>query len=282
MTMTRRGRVRTATLLAAVVASVLGWPAAARATEVTVTTAPGQVHQGDAVEVTFVLPEERPGARTDRIEITLPADAPVGEVYPMSVPGWAPRITTRTLDQPVAGMHAAGVDRVTDAVVWTRAPGAQAGPARLALAMGPMPWTERLSFRVVQRYSDGTVVRWADPAGGAHPAPALTLLPPAPGSDLAGHTGHGGTGDSPAGAAVEAPAAPPAADDPDTPNADLLLGAGLLAGLGGGAAIGWLLSRWRRGGMAFAPEENEDLGGSGAPAVVPAAAATAEPGQPRR
>ncbi|PWU46946.1 nuclear export factor GLE1, partial [Micromonospora globispora] len=193
MTMTRRARIRGAALLAAAVGA-LGWPGAAQAAEVTITTAPAQVHQGDAVEVTFTLPEERPGARTERIEIRLPAEAPVAEVYPMSVPGWAPRITTRTLDRPVAGIHAAGVNLVTDAVTWARAPGTAAAPARLALAMGPMPQTDRLAFQVVQTYSDGTVVRWTDPAAGAHPAPALTLLPPAPGAASGGHGGHGGAG----------------------------------------------------------------------------------------
>ncbi|RLP88397.1 hypothetical protein EAD98_26205, partial [Micromonospora sp. CV4] len=46
-------------------------------------------------------------------------------------------------------------------------------------------------------------------------------------------------------------AAPPArADgaDEESGNADGMLAAGLLAGLGGGAAIGWLVSRWRRRG----------------------------------
>ncbi|MEH0973300.1 hypothetical protein V6U77_19450, partial [Micromonospora sp. CPCC 205546] len=38
----------------------------------------------------------------------------------------------------------------------------------------------------------------------------------------------------------------PAGDAPTGGNADGMLAAGLLAGLGGGAAIGWLVSRWRR------------------------------------
>ncbi|MDZ5444451.1 DUF1775 domain-containing protein [Micromonospora sp. 4G57] len=249
MTMTRRGRFRAAALGAAVVAGTLSWPGPASAAEVTITTSPAQVHQGDAVEVAVVLPEERSGSRTSRIELRMPADAPVGEVYPLSVPGWAPRITTRTLDQPVAGIHAPELDQVTDAVTWIRMPGAAAGATRLSLGMGPMPATDRLTFQLVQTYADGTVVRWVDPPGGAHPAPTVPLLPALPGSG--GHGGHGGTAADGAAGPAPAGAAASTGDDGDGPSPDLLLGGGLLVGLGGGAALGWLLSRRGRGALTL-------------------------------
>lgn len=242
-------------------------PGVASAAEVTVTTSPAQVHQGDAIELAVVLPEERAGSRTTRIELRMPADAPIGEVYPLSVPDWAPSITTRPLDQPVAGIHAPELDQVTEAVTWIRMPGAT-GPARLSLGMGPMPATDRLTFEVIQTYADGTVVRWADPAGGAHPAPTVALLPPLPGAG--GHGGHGGTGtEEPAQAAGPAAAGPgdvagPA--DGDGPSADLLLGGGLLAGLAGGPALGWLLSRRRRGALALPAGDNGAPADDGAPA----------------
>lgn len=240
MAITRNGGRRAGLVLAAAVAGALAWPGAALAADVT--TTPTQANQGDAVEVTFVVPEERPGAHTEKIEVKLPPDAPIGEVYPLSVDGWAPLITSRDLDAPVAGIHAPSVTTVTAAVVWTRAAGKpQPGPARLALAMGPLPQTDRMSFEVVQTYSDGTVVRWADPAGGAHPAPTLALLPAAPGA-ATGH-GHGGPDAAPAAGGDEAAADPGAADG--GPSADVLLGGGLLIGLGGGALVGWAVSRGR-------------------------------------
>ncbi|MFF0657535.1 YcnI family protein [Micromonospora tulbaghiae] len=262
MRMTRQGRWAAA-LLAAVLAGAVGWPGAANAAGVTVTTSPAQVRQGDAIQLSVLVPADKPGTRTTRIELTMPADAPIGEVYPLSVPDWAPTITTRTLDQPVPGMHAAELNQVTHSVSWLRMPGTGTGPARLPLGMGPMPATDRLTFTVVQTYDDGTVVRWADPAGGAHPAPTVALLPPlpgtvthdgAPGAGGAAHGGHGGApgGVAPAGATGPAPAG--AADD--GPSADLLLGGGLLAGLAGGAAIGWLLSRRRRDTMTL-PEDTD-------------------------
>ncbi|WP_433287119.1 DUF1775 domain-containing protein [Micromonospora sp. CA-244673] len=247
MTMTRRGRWWATALLAATVGGTLGWPGAASAAEVTLTTSPAQVHQGDAIELAVVLPEERAGSRTSRIELRMPADAPIGEVYPLSVPDWAPTITTRTLDQPVAGIHSSELNQVTDSVAWIRMPGGSGGPARLSLGMGPMPATDKLTFTVIQTYADGTVVRWADPPGGAHPAPTVTLLP-----SLAGAAAHAGHGEPVAEAPAEA-AAPARADD-GGPSADLLLGGGLLAGLAGGAAIGWLLSRRKRDTLILPPD----------------------------
>ncbi|MEH0841520.1 DUF1775 domain-containing protein [Micromonospora sp. CPCC 205711] len=258
MTTTRGGSRRTVLVLAAAAAGLLGWPGAALAAGVT--TTPTQASQGDAVELALVVPEERPGARTEKIEFKLPADAPIGEVYPLSVNGWAPLITTRRPEQRVEGIHGFSVDTVTASVVWTRAAGKlQPGPARLSIAMGPLPQAERMAFEVVQTYSDGTVVRWADPAGGAHPAPTLALLPAAGGA-ATGH--HGGTGDAGAmsdhGAmpAVATPDVAPPADD-DGLNGDVLLGGGLLIGLGGGAAIGWAAGR-RRGRPAGPADTGPD------------------------
>ncbi|WP_026267784.1 YcnI family protein [Micromonospora sp. CNB394] len=265
MRMTRRGRWAAA-LLAAVLAGAVGWPGAANAAGVTVTTSPAQVRQGDAIQLSVVVPADRPGSRTTRIELTMPSDAPIGEVYPLSVPDWAPTITTRTLDQPIPGMHASELNQVTHSVSWLRMPGTGTGPARLPLGMGPMPATDRLTFTVVQTYDDGTVVRWADPAGGAHPAPTVDLLPPlpgtvthdgAPGANGAGHGGHGAAGGPGAARGAQSGAAggaAPVADD--GPSADLLLGGGLLAGLAGGAAIGWLLNRRRRDTMTLPHDDS--------------------------
>lgn len=265
MRMTRQGRWAAASL-AAVLAGAVGWPAAANAAGVTVTTSPAQVRQGDAIELSVLVPADKPGTRTIRIELTMPADAPIGEVYPLSVPDWAPTITTRTLDQPVPGMHAAGLNQVTHSVSWLRMPGTGTGAARLPLGMGPMPATDRLTFTVTQTYDDGSVVRWADPAGGAHPAPTVDLLPPLPGTvthdDGAGtsggaHGGHGAPGAlGRAQDGAQGGTAPAAGAADDGPSADLLLGGGLLAGLAGGAAIGWLLSRRRRDTMTLPPDDS--------------------------
>ncbi len=257
----RRRRIVAATAVTA--AGLLLWPGTAYAADVTVT--PTEARQGDAVRLEFSVPQERAGTKTNQIEVRLPTDAPIAEVYPMSVDGWAPRISSRTLDKPVAGIHSSGVSTVTTAVTWVRVGASAAGPARLALSMGPMPQAERLTFEVVQTYADGTVVRWADAAGrapgpGAHPAAggarrggsgrtrrARRPAAGAPALRTAGWTPHPRPGLSGA--------------DEQSGNADGMLAAGLLAGLGGGAAIGWLVSRWRRRGPDEATALAEVTGG---------------------
>ncbi|MFJ6166455.1 DUF1775 domain-containing protein [Micromonospora orduensis] len=269
----RRRRIVAVTALAAT--GLLLWPATAYAADVT--TTPTEARQGDAVRLEFSVPQERAGTTTTQIEVRLPADAPVAEVYPMSVDGWAPRISSRTLDTPVTGIHSSGVSTVTTAVTWVRVGEASPGPAQLALSMGPLPQAEKLTFEVVQTYADGTVVRWAD-AAGPHRAPVLTLLPAAAGG--AGPVGHGGHGAPAAGAPAPASGvdgAPPARAgdaDEESGNADGMLAAGLLAGLGGGAAIGWLVSRWRRRDPA---EQNALADVTGEPRDMTAEPRTEEP-----
>ncbi|GIJ22635.1 hypothetical protein Vlu01_32590 [Micromonospora lutea] len=241
MAMTYGGsRRRRGALVAALATTVvLLWPATAWADGVTFT--PSEAQQGNAVKLEFVVPDERPGVRTERIEIRIPADPPIAEVYPLSVPGWAPTITTRKLDRPVAGMHGPATDVVTAALIWSRAkddPGE--GPARLVFSMAPLPQTERLTFELVQTYADGLQVSWGSGAG-QRPLPALTLLPGDPAYPGA-HAGHGAAPGG--GAPAEAPPTTAASDD--GPNANSLLAAGLVAGLGGGAVVGWLISRRRR------------------------------------
>ncbi|MGC4820354.1 DUF1775 domain-containing protein [Micromonospora sp. DT63] len=262
-------------------AGLLLWPGTA-AHAADVTTTPTEARQGDAVRLEFSVPEERAGTKTTRIEVRLPADAPVAEVYPMSVDGWAPKISSRTLDKPVTGIHSSGVNTVTTAVTWVRVGAGTSGPAQLALSMGPLPQAERLTFEVVQTYADGTVVRWAD-ASGAHRAPVLNLLPAAAGA--AGPAGHGGHGAPAAGAATDPGAgadgvggagrdgaAVAGADGAGekSGSADAMLAAGLLAGLGGGAAIGWLVSRLRRRDPAEDAALAEVTGATGTETVTPA------------
>ncbi|MBQ1024256.1 DUF1775 domain-containing protein [Micromonospora sp. C95] len=235
------GRRRRGALVAALAtAVVLLWPATAWADGVTFT--PTEAQQGNAVKLEFVVPDERPGVRTEKIEIRIPEDPPIAEVYPLSVAGWAPTITTRKLDRPVSGMHGPATDVVTASLIWSRAKGqAGEGPARLVFSMAPLPQTERMSFELVQTYADGLQVRWGS-GPGQRPLPALTLLP----GDPAYPGAHGAHGAAPGGAApVETPPTAAAASD-GGPNANSLLAAGLVAGLGGGAVVGWLISRRRR------------------------------------
>jgi hypothetical protein len=73
------------------------------------------------------------------------------------------------------------------------------------VSVGPLPKVSSLTFKALQTYSDGTVVRWIDPPAPEgqpepdHPAPTLTLLPASdqPAGDMGTSSGAGsGSGSS--------------------------------------------------------------------------------------
>jgi uncharacterized protein YcnI len=180
----------------------LGVPATASAEVVVV---PTEAQQGGAVDLTFHVVEDRTGAYTTKVEVQLPTATPIAEVYPLSDAEWAPKITYRTLRQPVPGGHMGPTATITSAVTWFRDPAGRRQSADLRVAMAPMPKVARLAFTVVQTYSDGTVRRWpAASAGQDGGGPSLTLTPagaPAATPAAAPAAGAGRTSDAPASTA---------------------------------------------------------------------------------
>jgi uncharacterized protein YcnI len=185
--------------LAAALAGVLGLVACPSARADVVIT-PSQAVQGGTARVTFFVLDDRGSAFTTKVEVQLPAQAPVGEVDPLSVPGRAPLLTYRKLATPVPGIHGALTATVATAVTWTRAAGPVAAGTvnELILSMRPLPKVDRLDFTVLQTYSDHAVRRWSTAAGAAPAAsvgadgvgPVLTLTP-APGTASSDTSGNG-------------------------------------------------------------------------------------------
>jgi uncharacterized protein YcnI len=197
-------RPRLLTRLAVVVAVAtlavfgLGSPAAAH-----VTVNPRTATQGGYAKLTFRVPNEKATASTVKLEIQMPADAPVASVSIRPVPGWSVEVQRRTLDAPVTA-HGAQITEVVDIITWTASPGAEIGPGQFQefdISAGPLPEVDQMVFKALQHYSDGDVVRWIDePQEGAeldHPAPVLSLTPAeGDGGAAAGDTGgdSGGSG----------------------------------------------------------------------------------------
>jgi uncharacterized protein YcnI len=164
--------------VATAVGVVLGTPATASA-DVSVT--PTQARQGDEADLTFRVTEDRPGVYTTRVEVQFPTAAPIAEVYPLSDPTWAPKITYRELSRPVQGHHGSASTTVAAGITWFRAAEAARSdkPAALRVAMGPMPQIERLTLTVLQTYSDGKVRRWPSASSAQGGAGPVLLLAPA-------------------------------------------------------------------------------------------------------
>ncbi|AHH14892.1 YcnI family copper-binding membrane protein [Nocardia nova] len=129
--------------------------------------APGAAQGGYGI-VTFRVPTESATASTTKLTVALPQLA-AARTEP--IPGWSAHIEKNDKNQITS-------------VTWTADPG---NPGitpeqfqRFALAVGPLPKQDSVSFPATQTYSDGKIVNWNEPmpAGGdepEHPAPTVHL-----------------------------------------------------------------------------------------------------------
>ncbi|MEU2336558.1 YcnI family protein [Streptomyces sp. NPDC006654] len=169
---------RAATVTALTAASVL---AAAGAAAAHVTVHPESYAKGatDGV-LTFRVPNEEDTASTTKVEVVLPTDHPVLGVLVTPQAGWTAKVTTTKLKNPVKTDDGTITEAASE-ITWT---GGKIGPGQYQdfdVAFGQLPEdTDQLTFKTLQTYSDGKVVRWIEvPQSGddepENPAPTLKL-----------------------------------------------------------------------------------------------------------
>ncbi|MFI7211896.1 YcnI family protein [Micromonospora maritima] len=230
----RRPATAAALTLAAVATAVLGLAGPASAH---VTINPQEGTQGGYGRFAFRVPNESDTASTVKVEVNLPANAPVGSVSTMPVPGWTVAVEKRKVDPPIE-VHGSQLTEAVSKLTFTAAQGGGVKPGEFQefpVSMGPLPQVDTMVFKVLQTYSDGNVSRWIEePTPGAeepeNPAPVLRLAAAA----------------SPS-ANVPAVATAGDDDDDDDSGAGTALGvAGLVAGLAGLVLGGLAFARTRR------------------------------------
>ncbi|MEU1845046.1 YcnI family copper-binding membrane protein [Micromonospora sediminicola] len=233
----RRPATAAALTLAAVATAVLGLAGPASAH---VTVNPKEGTQGGYGRFAFRVPNESDTASTVKVEVNLPANAPVGSVSTMPVPGWTVAVEKRKVDPPIE-VHGSQLTEAVSKLTFTAAQGGGVKPGEFQefpVSMGPLPQVDTMVFKVLQTYSDGNVSRWIEePTPGAeepeNPAPVLTLAAAASAS--------------PGASAPAAAAAADDDDDDDDSGAGTALGvAGLVAGLAGLVLGGLAFARTRR------------------------------------
>ncbi|MEV7975326.1 YcnI family protein [Streptomyces sp. NPDC086519] len=178
MPATRRALRRAAAVTALTAASVL---AAAGAAAAHVTVHPESYAKGatDGV-LTFRVPNEENTAATTKVQVYLPTDHPVLGVLVTPHDGWTAKVTTTKLKTPVKTDDGTITEAVSD-VTWT---GGKIGAGQYEdfdIAFGQLPEdTDQLTFKTLQSYSDGKVVRWIEQTQSGddepeNPAPTLKL-----------------------------------------------------------------------------------------------------------
>jgi uncharacterized protein len=243
---------RGAALAAATAAGLIAFalPASAHVT-VSPTTTPASGY----ATLTFSVPNEENNANTTKLDVQLPPEAPIASVAVQPVPGWTFEVRKTTLTKPLQ-TDDGSVSQVVSEIIWTpTSPDAAIRPGefqRFTISAGPMPDRPgSLSFKALQTYSDGTVVRWIDvPQAGQpepdHPAPTLTV------TNAAATDSSTGAGSTTAGTAGTTAASGAAASENSNDSTARGLGiAGLVLGVLGLAAGAFaLVTSRRRGGTA--------------------------------
>jgi uncharacterized protein len=185
-----------ATLAAFVALLALAGPASAHVT----VTAPGAAPGGSDQEITFRVPVEE-NAATIGLTIQLPLRTPIASVLVAPMTGWTHTQKTTKLAKPITtddGEITSAVSQIT----WTAAKGGGLQPGEFGaftIIAGQLPDASSLTFKALQTYGNGTVVKWIQVAApGAKdepefPAPTLELraatAAPAKSSSSSSNTG---------------------------------------------------------------------------------------------
>jgi periplasmic copper chaperone A len=220
-------------IVGAVAAALVLAPAAAAH----VTLQPPEAPAGGFTRLDVRVPNERDNASTTKVVVQMPPGFLSVSTEP--VPGWNAELTMRQLDEPVEQFGeqvTEEVGRITftaDGEASAIQPG-QFQDFGLSLAVPEGRPGTMLTFKALQTYSNGEVVRWIGPPDSEEPAPQVELTP--------------GEEEEAAAPAAEQPAAPAATEEDDDGNgiaiAALIVGA---AGLATGLAALFLSRRTRVG-----------------------------------
>jgi periplasmic copper chaperone A len=226
---------RTIATGAALAATALALPGAAAAH---VTLQPNEAPAGGFTRLDVRVPNERDDAGTTKVDVQLPPGFVFVSYEP--VPGWDVKVTKRKLAEPIES-HGEQITEEVGRITWTGdgktgiiRPG-QFQDFGLSLGMPDQPGAG-LTFKALQTYENGEVVRWIEAPDAEQPAPQVELT--------AAEDEHGAAAGEPA--PPEQAAAVPEATDGDAGAPEWLAIAALVVGALGLVAGGAALTSGRR------------------------------------
>jgi uncharacterized protein YcnI len=176
MSRARTVAVTTFAVLAGIL--LLAGPASAHVT----VSAPGATPGGGDQQITFRVPVEEDSA-TVGVTVAFPLNEPIASVDVVPVAGWTNTEKTVKLKKPIKTDDGPITDAVSQ-VTWKAQPGQGLQPGEAGLfnvLAGQLPDAHSITFKAVQTYANGDVVKWieqAAPGSNAepeHPAPVLRL-----------------------------------------------------------------------------------------------------------
>jgi uncharacterized protein YcnI len=159
-------KFRHATVVAA--AAALALPVAAAAH---VTVHPNSLPSGGFTVIGVRVPNEIDSARTTKVDVKFPPGFLFVSYQPM--PGWSTRILYAKLAKPVT-MEGQQITRQVDRVIFTSRRGigkVQYVEFPLSVSVPAAKAGSTLTFKALQSYSSGKIVRWIGGSGSDNPAP---------------------------------------------------------------------------------------------------------------
>jgi uncharacterized protein YcnI len=146
--------------------------------------APGVSVGASDASITFRVPDESDTASTTDLKVQLPTATPIAGVLVAPQPGWTATITQSKLATPIKTGDGV-ITEVVSQIDWKADSGAGIRPGyfgQFTVIAGKLPdSTSSLTFKAIQRYSDGKTVSWIEIAAPGstqepeHPAPVLEL-----------------------------------------------------------------------------------------------------------
>ena len=158
---------------AALLTLVLLVPAAAQAH---VTVQPSEAPEGAETVLDVRVPNETDSANTTKVAVQLPEG--FGDVSYQAVPGWQVKVVHDKLKKPIQTDDGPITEGVSEVIFsgGKLAPGEfQDFPLSVQI---PGKAGEELTFKAVQTYDTGEVVRWIGAPETEHPAPQVLVTPP--------------------------------------------------------------------------------------------------------
>jgi periplasmic copper chaperone A len=167
-------------IVVAVLIAALAIPALAAAH---VTLQPEEVPAGGFNRFDVRVPNERDDAATEKVEVEMPDGFVFASYEP--VPGWTVDVAFEKLDEPIEAFGEE-IDEQVNTITWTADdPNAAIQPGQFrdfGLSVG-IPDSaqpgDTLTFKAIQTYDNGEVVRWIGAPDADEPAPTVAITAPA-------------------------------------------------------------------------------------------------------
>jgi uncharacterized protein len=143
-----------------------------------VTLQPEEAPAGEFTRLDVRVPNERDDASTEKVDVRFPSGFFFVSTEPIA--GWTARVTRKRLAKPTKVLGETARDQVARLTLTAQQGAAKIGPGEfrdfgLSVLVPDTPGRS-LTFKALQTYDNGEVVRWIGPPDAEEPAPQVKVV----------------------------------------------------------------------------------------------------------